>query len=366
MKQLKTILFLTLLGLQSFTQTLSPRVSPTSGGYATGNNGVSLSWTMGETFTATLSGGGKLLSQGEQQPEIDLFTSSTATAVCAGNSLIVPYTAKGYVDAANVFTAQLSNASGSFATPVNIGTATATLSGNINATIPSGTLAGAGYRVRVVSGNPARVAANNGANIKVTKCICTNASGLTTSNITSSNAKLNWVALADPIQWNVRYKTTNLGSKWIDVFTVGSARSVTISGLSARQDYSWQILAKCGNTWTAPSSSINFKTLAASAIAVKSSQFTNAEPANSTMRLYPNPSNGKFLVELQVEEKINANAKIQVIDIAGRVVQTATAWMHKGSIKQSVTASTALSNGMYMVSVIVNNKTYLSRLVYQK
>ena len=366
MKQLKIFLFLTLLGLQSFAQTLSPNVSPTSGGYATGNNGVSLSWTMGETFTATLSGGGRVLSQGEQQPEIDLFTGSTATSVCAGNSFIVPYIAKGYVDAGNVFTAQLSNASGSFATPVNIGTATATLSGNINATIPASTVAGSGYRVRVVSGNPARLAANNVANIQVTKCICTNATGLTSSNITSSSAKLNWVALADPIQWNVRYKTTNLGSKWIDVFTVGSARSVTISGLLATQDYNWQILAKCGNTWTAPSSSISFKTLAASATTVARSSIAKVEPANSTIRLYPNPSMGQFVVELNIAEKINANAKIQIMDIAGRVVQTETAWMHKGSIKQSVTASTALANGMYMVSVIVNKKTYINRLVYQK
>ena len=137
-----------------------------SGGHATGS-GVSLSWSMGETFIATLSGGGQLLSQGGQQPEIDLFTGSTATSVCAGSSFAVPYTANGYVDAGNVFTAQLSNASGSFAAAVNIGAVTATQSGNINATIPAGTPAGSGYRVRVVSGNPALAAADNGENITV-------------------------------------------------------------------------------------------------------------------------------------------------------------------------------------------------------
>ena len=65
-------------------------------------------------------------------------------------------------------------------------------------------------------------------------------------------------------------------------------------------------------------------------------------------------------------EKINANTNIQIMDIAGRVVQTETAWMSDGSIIQSVTASTALSDGIYVVSVIVNNKTYITRLIYQK
>ena len=106
--------------------------------------------------------------------------------------------------------------------------------------------------------------------------------------------------------------------------------------------------------------------MAANVAATETSSFTNADPANSTIRLYPNPSNGKFLVELQIAEKINANTKIQIMDIAGRVVQTETAWMSDGSIRQSVTALTALSDGIYVVSVIVNNKAYITRLIYQK
>ena len=128
-----------------WAQTLSPKVSPTSGGYATGT-GVSLSWTMGETNTATLQQSTTILTQGEQQPEIDILTGTiTGSPFCAGTVVSVPFIARGYYGGANVFTAQLSNGSGSFASPVNIGTITSTGSGTISATIPSNTITGTAY-----------------------------------------------------------------------------------------------------------------------------------------------------------------------------------------------------------------------------
>ena len=53
----------------------------------------------------------------------------------------------------NAFTAQLSSASGSFTSPVSLGTVQAGVANSV--TIPAGTVAGTGYRIRVVSSNPA-------------------------------------------------------------------------------------------------------------------------------------------------------------------------------------------------------------------
>jgi hypothetical protein len=91
------------------------------------------------------------------------------TTFCAGAAVSVPYTISGTFNAGNVFTAQLSNASGSFASPVNIGTRTATNAGTINATIPGGTTAGTGYRIRVVSSNPVVTGTDNGSNITINR-----------------------------------------------------------------------------------------------------------------------------------------------------------------------------------------------------
>ncbi len=65
----------------------------------------------------------------------------------------------------NIFTAQLSNAAGSFASPVNIGSVSGTGSGSINATVANTTPGGSGYRVRVVGSNPNVLGADNGADL---------------------------------------------------------------------------------------------------------------------------------------------------------------------------------------------------------
>ncbi|MDR3428083.1 hypothetical protein, partial [Silvimonas sp.] len=67
----------------------------------------------------------------------------------------------------NTFTLQLSNSSGSFSSPVNIGSVTSTSSGTITGTIPSTTAAGTGYRVRIISSSPADTSANDGVNIHI-------------------------------------------------------------------------------------------------------------------------------------------------------------------------------------------------------
>ncbi|PSL32518.1 Ig-like domain-containing protein [Dyadobacter jiangsuensis] len=73
----------------------------------------------------------------------------TPSPACVGGDISVPYTTTGTVAPAVVFVAQLSDAAGAFsATPVEIGTSATS---PIAATIPAGTVAGAGYKVRVVS-----------------------------------------------------------------------------------------------------------------------------------------------------------------------------------------------------------------------
>ena len=97
------------------------------------------------------------------------ITTSTVTGspFCAGAAVNIPYTISGTFTAGNIFTAQLSDATGSFASPVAIGTLTSTNAGTINATIPFTTASGTAYRVRVVSSNPATTGSNNGANLTI-------------------------------------------------------------------------------------------------------------------------------------------------------------------------------------------------------
>jgi len=76
------------------------------------------------------------------------------TSVCQSSAISVPYSVGSVFNAGNVFTVQLSDANGSFANPVVIGTLNSNVSGIINANIPINIPSGNGYKIRIVSSNP--------------------------------------------------------------------------------------------------------------------------------------------------------------------------------------------------------------------
>ncbi|MGI9158953.1 MAG: HYR domain-containing protein, partial [Saprospiraceae bacterium] len=116
------------------------------------------------------------------------------TAFCQGATVTVPYTVSGTFNTGNVFTAQLSDAAGSFATPVNIGTVTAVGSGSITATIPVAQTPGTAYRIRVIGSDPVVTGTDNGTNLTVNalptvtcpnnQSVCVNAAAFTLTGAT--------------------------------------------------------------------------------------------------------------------------------------------------------------------------------------
>jgi gliding motility-associated-like protein len=88
--------------------------------------------------------------------------------VCSGSNLSVSFDTDTTTYAVNnTFTVQLSDATGSFASPVNVGNAIGIGSGTIVANIPANTPSGNGYRVRVVASNPAFISDDNGNDITI-------------------------------------------------------------------------------------------------------------------------------------------------------------------------------------------------------
>jgi Tfp pilus assembly protein PilE len=73
------------------------------------------------------------------------------TSLCPGGNTTVSFTTTGTFDAGNTYTVQLSNSSGSFTTPTNIGSGSTS---PISVTIPLSTTAGTGYKIQVVSSAP--------------------------------------------------------------------------------------------------------------------------------------------------------------------------------------------------------------------
>lgn len=101
---------------------------------------------------------------------IDAISSLTFGVDCTtGASGSVDITTTDPFTAGNVYTVQLSDASGSFASPTDIGSLTSTNnSETVSFTIPAGTASGSNYRIRVISSTPSVISPDNGSDITIT------------------------------------------------------------------------------------------------------------------------------------------------------------------------------------------------------
>ncbi|RYD54093.1 MAG: hypothetical protein EOP56_19605, partial [Sphingobacteriales bacterium] len=89
------------------------------------------------------------------------------TSLCPGDTFRVNYSVSYPFRSGNTFTVQLSNAAGSFASPLNIGSVTATNNGNIFVSIPRTITPGTGYRIRILATNPGRTSVDDGWDIRI-------------------------------------------------------------------------------------------------------------------------------------------------------------------------------------------------------
>lgn len=92
--------------------------------------------------------------------------SISSSPLCACSIVNLPFTSTGTFTAGNTYTAQLSDALGSFAAPTTIGTLVSVANtGTIACTIPCSTVSGTAFRIRVISSTPAVIGTDNGVDI---------------------------------------------------------------------------------------------------------------------------------------------------------------------------------------------------------
>lgn len=104
------------------------------------------------------------------QVKVPSFASTptvSGAAPCPGGTVRLTFSTGCVFFPENTFTAELSNASGSFASPTPLGTVSP---GMNNVTIPMGTPAGTGYKIRVVSSNPSLTSNASSGGFQVKSC----------------------------------------------------------------------------------------------------------------------------------------------------------------------------------------------------
>jgi photosystem II stability/assembly factor-like uncharacterized protein len=101
-----------------------------------------------------------------------IITSNISSqVVCPGANINISFLINRTFNSGNVFTAQISNSIGDFSDPIYIGSLTSTSTGIISAVIPDSIIAGVGYKVRIISSDPALIGLDNGIALKVAPII---------------------------------------------------------------------------------------------------------------------------------------------------------------------------------------------------
>lgn len=194
-------------------------------------------------YTGGGAGGSADGSLHQLDPAEIIGTQVSTGNMCAGSDIFVGFYGKGFFNTGNTFIAQLSDASGSFASPTTIGTCT-DLPGSsiyqssvITAQIPGGTPAGTGYRIRVIASNPSFIGPDNGFDITIQSgqtpaiTLTSNVPGticpgalleLTTSNVAGGlTPTYQWTVNGNPIN-------NNASNLFIDSLSNGDQVQVTM------------------------------------------------------------------------------------------------------------------------------------------
>ena len=94
-----------------------------------------------------------------------------SSSQCKNTAVNIPFTVNCAYNPGNIFTAELSNEFGSFASPTSLGTLSGTGSGIINGFIASNLSSGTSYRIRIKTSAPVSTSSDNGFNISIQNCI---------------------------------------------------------------------------------------------------------------------------------------------------------------------------------------------------
>lgn len=86
----------------------------------------------------------------------------------------------------------------------------------------------------------------------------------------------------------------------------------------------------------------------------------------SLLQIYPNPSDGKFMVDVNAEPGSSPAATIQVLNTTGQSVYQQGAPVSEGNLHQEVQFPGGIASGIYFVKVTLNDRVYTRQIRYQK
>jgi len=224
------------------------------------------------------------------------------------------------------------------------------ITGNITSTTLSGLQSGTNYEVQVrgICGTGRRTDWSSGSFTttgNVGEGICVTPSNVRVSTLDARNARISWTPnIAGAVCYIVSYGPAGTSSNtWPQFLVAHPGSSLDATNLESGVQYEVRIRTNCtacgfrGGVITEASAPVFFNT---------SGSKVGGEVSNLDLKVYPNPSSGRFMVNFNSLEA--GNVGIEVVDITGRVVLNNTFEAIAGNNEIPVDLSGS-SSGIYVV-----------------
>jgi len=93
---------------------------------------------------------------------------------------------------------------------------------------------------------------------------------------------------------------------------------------------------------------------------------TSSEFLAGNLSVYPNPTDGNFVIDFDLGEEVDATADLAIVNMIGRYVLAGNVVVTSGHLVYQVAFNSDVPAGMYIVQVLVDGQRYHAQLVYQK
>ncbi|HYV91433.1 MAG TPA: LamG-like jellyroll fold domain-containing protein [Chitinophagales bacterium] len=93
-----------------------------------------------------------------------------------------------------------------------------------------------------------------------------------------------------------------------------------------------------------------------------------SQPINDSqaLALYPNPSSGEFVIELELDDNNISAAGLQIINSLGQIVYSHQVMINDGMLHDEVQFENEIADGNYLVRIIAGDKVFTGQIIYQR
>lgn len=277
------------------------------------------------------------------------FGSPIPDTATTGFNLNVNYIVSKPFKTGNTFTLQLSDASGSFASPVTVATATATTGGTLSGNVLSSTAVG-WRRMRIVSTSPVDVTLEQDVYIRnppppfITVAPSPGPTVNLGSNITFSAAITNG-GPNPTYQW--KKNSTYISGANSNSFIANNTNTASGDTISA--------LVHTGAIGH-PDSAVSNK------VVIFYTGGVGSVNDADNIALYPNPNNGNFVIKGKV---FGNEAKLEVVNISGQVVYTKAISVSNNEVNSAISLKD-IPNGVYTLKLAAGDIQYIKRFTLER